>query len=31
MSRTIYSPSELKSMRIMDENSAVCELLSGTL
>ena len=27
--RTIYSPSELKSMRIMDENSAVCELVSG--
>ena len=27
--RTIYSPSELKSMRIMDENSAVCELISG--
>ncbi|MBQ0050340.1 MAG: IS1634 family transposase [Bacteroidales bacterium] len=26
---TIYSPSELKSMRIMDENSAVCELISG--
>ena len=29
ITRTIYSPSELKSMRIMDENSAVCELLSG--
>ena len=27
--RTVYSPSELKSMRIMDDNSAVCELLSG--
>ena len=27
--RTIYSPSELKSMRIMDENSAVCELVSA--
>ena len=29
ITRTIYSPSELKSMRIMDENSAVCELVSG--
>lgn len=29
ITRTIYSPSELKSMRIMDENSAVCELLTG--
>ena len=29
ITRTIYSPSELKSMRIMDENSAVCELISG--
>lgn len=27
--RTIYTPSELKSMRIMDENSSVCELLTG--
>ena len=27
--RTIYSPSELKSMRIMEDNSAVCELVSG--
>lgn len=27
--RTVYSPSELKSMRIMEDNSAVCELLSG--
>ena len=27
--RTIYTPSELKSMSIMDENSAVCELISG--
>lgn len=27
--RTVYSSSELKSMRIMDENSAVCELVSG--
>ena len=25
--RTVYSPSELKSMRIMEDNSAVCELL----
>ena len=29
ITRTIYPPSELKSMRIMDENSAVCELISG--
>ena len=29
ITRTIYSPSELKSMRIMDENSAVCEPISG--
>ena len=29
ITRTIYSPSELKSIRIMDENSAVCELISG--
>lgn len=29
ITRTIYSPSELKSMRIMEENSAVCELISG--
>lgn len=28
ITRTIYSLSELKSMRIMDENSAVCELAS---
>lgn len=27
--RTIYTPSELASMRIMDENSDVCELVSG--
>ncbi len=27
--RTIYTPSELKSMRIMADNSAVCELVSG--
>ncbi len=29
ITRTIYSPSELKSMRIMEENSAVCKLVSG--
>lgn len=29
ITRTVYTPSELKSMRIMDENSAVCELVSG--
>lgn len=29
ITRTVYSPSEQKSMRIMDENSAVCELVSG--
>ncbi len=29
ITRTVYSPSELKSLRIMDENSAVCELVSG--
>ncbi len=29
ITRTVYSPSELKSMRIMEENSAVCELVSG--
>ena len=29
ITRTVYSPSELKSMDIMRENSAVCELLSG--
>ena len=29
ITRTIYAPSELKSMCIMDENSAVCELISG--
>lgn len=27
--RTVYSPSELESIRIMSENSAVCELVSG--
>ena len=25
--RTVYTPSELKSMRIMRDNSGVCELL----
>nr|WP_320947058.1 hypothetical protein [Bacteroides intestinalis] len=30
ITRTIYSPSKLKSMRIMEENSAVCELISGS-
>lgn len=29
ITRTIYTPSELKSMRIMRENSAVCELVYG--
>lgn len=29
ITRTIYSPSELKSLSIMEENSAVCELVSG--
>lgn len=29
ITRTVYAPSELKSIRIMDENSAVCELLTG--
>ena len=29
ITRTVYSPSELKSLRIMEENSAVCELISG--
>ena len=28
--RTVYAPSELKSMDIMRENSAVCELLTGS-
>jgi transposase len=27
ITRTVYTPSELKSLRIMEENSAVCELL----
>lgn len=30
ITRTVYSPSELKSMDIMRENSAVCELLTGS-
>lgn len=29
VTRTIYTPSELKSIRIMRENSAVCELVYG--
>ena len=29
ITRTVYSPSELKSLDIMRENSAVCELLTG--
>ena len=29
VTRTIYSPSELKSLRVMKENSAVCELVYG--
>ncbi|MGL5979471.1 MAG: IS1634 family transposase, partial [Phocaeicola sp.] len=29
ITRTIYSPSELKSLRIMQQNSAVCELVYG--
>ncbi|MGL5636400.1 MAG: IS1634 family transposase [Bacteroidales bacterium] len=29
ITRTIYSPSELKSLRIMQDNSAVCELVYG--
>ena len=28
--RTVYAPSELRSMDIMRENSAVCELLTGS-
>lgn len=27
ITRTIYTPSELKSMRIMQENSGICELM----
>ena len=30
ITRTVYAPSELKSMDIMRENSAVCELLTGS-
>lgn len=30
ITRIVYSPSELKSMDIMRENSAVCELLTGS-
>ena len=30
ITRTVYSPSELKSLDIMRENSAVCELLTGS-
>ena len=29
VTRTVYSPSELATRRIMEENSAVCELVSG--
>lgn len=29
ITRSIYTPSELKSMRVMADNSAVCELVSG--
>ena len=29
VTRTVYTPSELKSIRIMDENSAVCEMVYG--
>lgn len=29
ITRTVYSPSELKSLRIMEDNSAVCELIYG--
>jgi len=29
VTRTIYNSSELKSMRIMDNNSSICELISG--
>lgn len=31
ITRTIYSSSELKSMRIMNDNSSVCELVTGDL
>ena len=30
ITRTVYSPSELKSLDIMRQNSAVCELLTGS-
>ena len=30
ITRTVYAPSELKSMDIMRDNSAVCELLTGS-
>lgn len=30
VTRTVYSPSELKSMDIMRENSAICELVHGS-
>ena len=30
ITRTVYAPSELKSMEIMRDNSAVCELLTGS-
>ena len=29
VTRTVYSPSELKSLRVMKDNSAVCELVYG--
>ena len=29
ITRTVYTPSELKSKRLMEDNSAVCELVSG--
>lgn len=29
ITRTVYTPSELKSIRIMNENPAVCELVGG--
>ena len=29
ITRTVYSPSELRSLDIMRQNSAVCELLTG--
>ena len=31
ITRTVYSPSELKSRDIMEDNSAVCELVSGDM